>query len=197
MGDPRDTSGHRPYLALYPGRVYHLDGLDDDEPDWHHIHTVLGRIHRFGGRSRLTVLHHAFAAYEMASAAGSATRLLAFVHDHHEALVGDMPYPIKRALGGAFGEVEDPAERYVRRWFGLTGADRALVKQIDVALTFAEAIHQGIATWDCPWIVESEFPRDVYTDFERLLTRTSRYPILSLVEEADVILSRVKRGTSP
>lgn len=195
MADPRDTSGRRPYLALYPGRVYHLDGLDDDEPDWHHIHTVLGRIHRFGGRSRLTVLHHAFAAYELLGGAGPATQRLGFLHDHHEALVGDMPYPIKRALAGAFGAVEDPAEHYVRRRFDLDGAVVADVKAIDVALTFGEAIHQGIATWGCPWIVESGFTERDYRNVRHVLAWAASRPVEALVDDADRLVATMRGPT--
>lgn len=191
--DPRDTSAPRLYLAMYPGRVYHLDGLDDEEPDWRHIHRVLSRIHRFGGRSRLTVLHHALTAYELAGAGNGATRLLAFIHDHHEALVGDVPYPIKRALGGAFSEVEGAAESYVRRRFDLTAADVARVKRIDVALTFGEAIYTGIATWGCPWIAESGFSLKDYAAVKLAIQAVAAFSTRALIDLADSMIGTFPR----
>lgn len=149
-GRPNDAVGH--YLALYPGAVWWLDCPNDQEPSWLHVHQVLARIHRFGGWSSLTVLHHALAAWHLTEGQSPATRALAFLHDHHEAFAGDMPYPIKRMMGDAWEAVERPAQRDVLRWFPVQGADESVVKSIDVALTFAEVLYEEIAGWDCPWI---------------------------------------------
>lgn len=191
--DPRDTSAPRLYLAEYPGRVYHLDGLDEEEPDWGYLHLTLSRIHRFGGRSPLTVLHHAIAMYMLFEDTDPATRCYAFIHDHHEALVGDVPYPIKRALGGAFEAIEAPAERYIQKWFALEAALVDVVKPIDVSLTFVEAIYTGIATWSDPWIVESGFTRFSYDQLVWAVRGCTWITAQAACAEADRILSRCKR----
>jgi len=177
--------------------VYHLDGLDEDEPDWHHIHMALGRIHRFGGRSRLTVLHHAFATMEMLSTVSPDTQRLGFLHDHHEALVGDVPYPVKQALGGAFDAVEALAERYIRQWFDLDGAVADAVKMADVALTFGEAIHEGIATWTCPWIAESGWRPSLIRSAAETVKKVSRLPLSDLTAEADALVARWRKEAKP
>lgn len=149
----------RPYLGLTPGTVYWLDGIgNDEEPDWHEIHVTLSRIHRFGGRSRLTVLQHALSTMALSMMEPIETRRLAFLHDHHEALVGDVPTPIKRVLGDSYRSVERHAEEYVRRWFTLDGHD--FVKSVDWRLCLAEAVDQCVADFQTPWVMEAGYTRD-------------------------------------
>jgi len=88
------------------------------------------------------------------------TRQLAFLHDHHGALVGDGPTPIKWAVGGAFKEVERHAEEYVRRWFTLGGHD--FVKAVDWRLCLAEAVAENIADFWTPWIMEAGYTREIH-----------------------------------
>jgi hypothetical protein len=151
----------RPYLGLTPNSVYWLDGIgNDEEPDWHEIHVTLSRIHRFGGRSQLTVLQHAFATMTLSMMEPPETQRLAFLHDHHEALVGDVPTPIKRVVGKAFKAVERHAEEYVRRWFTLGGHD--FVKAVDWRLCLAEAVAENIADFWTPWIMEAGYTREIH-----------------------------------
>lgn len=152
---------NRPHIGLTPSKVYWLDGIgNDEEPDWHEIHVTLSRIHRFGGRSQLTVLQHAFATMALSMMESPETRQLAFLHDHHEAFVGDVPTPIKWAVGGAFKEVERHAEEYVRRWFTLGGHD--FVKSVDWRLCLAEAVAENIADFWTPWIMEAGYTREIH-----------------------------------
>jgi hypothetical protein len=182
------------YIQVAPGVIYYLDGRDQPEPSWDALHSTLARLPRFGGRSRLSVLHHALAAHLVAETAGldRPTRLLALVHDHHEALVGDVPTPIKHALGGAFALVEAPAERYVRRWLDLDGADHEAVKAIDRRLCHEEAIMQRIATETCPWIAREDRSRE-RACIEMIALRTPR----QLRQRAAILLSREGQVARP
>lgn len=146
------------FLALSPGKVYHLDGTPNlTEPDWPDVHRTLARTTRFGGRSPWSVLSHALAvrhALVLLEASPMAVHH-GFFHDHHEALVGDVPYPIGRALGSAWVTLEKSAEEYTRRWFdwsALTADDAQLVHDVDVAATYVEALMAGVAKETCPWV---------------------------------------------
>lgn len=148
------------FLALAPDKVYHLDGTPNtDEPDWDDVHRTLSRIHRFGGRSPYSVLDHAFAvrhALILLEAPSMAVHH-GFFHDHHESLVGDVPYPIGQALGNAWEKVHSEAQAYMRRWFDwgdLTSDDAQLVHDIDVAATYVEALLSGVARPTCPWVAK-------------------------------------------
>lgn len=64
-----------------------------------------------------------------------ALMLACLVHDLHEALVGDVPTPIKRMLGEAWYEFEDEVELAVLNFLGLTeltGEWRDRVKHCDL-----------------------------------------------------------------
>lgn len=146
------------FLALRPGTVYHLDGTPNNvEPDWSEFHRTMARIYRFGGRSPYSVLDHALAvrhALVLLEASPMAIHH-GFFHDHHESLVGDVPYPIGRALGSAWVTLEKSAEEYTRRWFdwsALTSDDAKLVHDVDVSATYVEAILAGVAMETCPWV---------------------------------------------
>lgn len=148
------------FLALRPGSVFHLDGTTNTvEPDWPDLHRVLARLPRFGGRSPYSVLDHALAVrYALVLLEASPIAVHhGFFHDHHEALVGDMPYPIGRALGAPWSDLEREAKAYCAKWFNwstLMSDDIQLVHDVDVAATYVEALLAGIARPNCPWVAE-------------------------------------------
>lgn len=184
----------RPYLALHPGAVYYLDGDNAGPPDWHRVHVALSRLPRFHGYSSLTVLHHAFAVRWLLAEQGAspATVRLGFLHDHHEALIGDVPSPIKHVLGPAWKEqIEAPAERYVRRWFDLDGADVAAVKAADLGFCYAEAIREGVAAFGDEWLCG--FDRADYDLYAPHMSAAVAHSALSLVREAGRIVARELR----
>lgn len=166
------------YLALTNGRRYCLDGSDQDPPDWHELHVALSRLPRFHGYSRVSVLRHALAVHRLLGEQGyeGATLRLGFLHDHHEALVGDVPSPIKALLGDRWEAIEAPAAAYVRRWFDLEGADEAAVRAADVGMLRAEAVHQGIARFGDGWLGD-------YSEADHL--RLS--PMLSTVYDGGIV----------
>ena len=181
---------NRPYLALSPGNVYYLDGDNPQPPDWHRIHVALARVPRFHGYSRLSVLHHAFAVRWFLAEQGCdvATVRLGFLHDHHEALVGDLPYPMKAPLGPAWEAIEKPAERYIRRWFDFSGADVAAVKAADVGFCYAEAIREGVANYEDEWL--NGFDRSDYARYEPHMDAAAAHVTAALLREADRIVAR-------
>ena len=184
----------RPYLTLSPGAVYYLDGDNPAPPDWHRLHVALSRVPRFHGYSSVTVLQHAFAVrwFLEAQRFDAATVRLGFIHDHHEALVGDLPTPIKALLGAAWKErIEAPAERYVRRWFDLAGADEAAVKAADVGFALAEAICEGVADFGEEWL--GGFDRDDYALYAPHLYEAENHYTDALVALADAIVAREVR----
>lgn len=185
----------RPYLALYPGAVYYLDGDNAAPPDWHRLHVALSRVPRFHGYSSLTVLQHAFAVrwFLEEQRFSAATVRLGFIHDHHEALVGDLPTPIKAMLGPTWKEqIEAPAERYVRRWFDLDGADDVAVKMADTGYALAEAIREGVASFGDDWL--GGFDQSDYDLYRGHLDDVENHYTETLVRMADEIVAREVRA---
>ena len=80
---------------------------------WAHISLLLTRlmsVKRFAGATDWTVLQHTAMMAEMAKALGASEQelLAIWVHDLHEALIGDIPTPVKRLVGyEEFKKVED------------------------------------------------------------------------------------------
>lgn len=97
---------HHDYCTLSLDSYWDLTtGRIEGPWSWQEIHIRLARIHRFSGASIYSVLHHAWAVAHVVKERGGNEKG-AFLHDHHEALIGDIPSPLKRLMGYAFHQVD-------------------------------------------------------------------------------------------
>lgn len=111
------------------------------------VWTALGRMNRFLGHTRrpYTVLEHSLLVAEILQMRGEdpAVVMAGLLHDAKEAYVGDIPTPIKKALGPAFAARLEDLERHI---------DSAICKHvgIPVELITCEAVKQ--ADIDALWL---------------------------------------------
>lgn len=115
----------------------------DNAPSLYDIGWNLSRIPRYVGGTPepWSVLQHSYACAQYARETGGAPRvqLHALLHDAHEAVTGDIPYPWKSPDMSAFQEELD--RRIFASLFiaGPTPDEAALVKKADEAILFAES----------------------------------------------------------
>lgn len=121
----------------------------------------LAQINRFTGHARrpycvaehsllvLDIVEHLFAP------ASVHLRLAALMHDAHEAYVGDMASPTKRAVGEAWYTLEHRIERTLRSAWGLhtaTYEHQHAIKQADLialATERAQLLPPSPSLWQC------------------------------------------------
>lgn len=85
-------SGHSKSLVTLD-----LQALPEIQLEW--VASRLARIYRNVGTSTYTVLDHSLAVHDMLpEGASGELRLYALLHDAAEALIGDVPSPVKRAI---------------------------------------------------------------------------------------------------
>jgi hypothetical protein len=111
-------------------------------------------IRRFGGRGLDDLSHSLVVRAALPPDASRAAKLHALTHDHHEALVGDLPTPLKRLLEACgdtlWREVEQLAARAVERLAGIepTDEDCEAVRVADQIALRVEARALGIDLGD-------------------------------------------------
>jgi hypothetical protein len=106
---------------------------------------ALSLICRFGGHTveHYSVVQHSLLVVRILSAmaASPAVLLAGLMHDAHEAYIGDIPTPIKSALGFNWRQLELQAENAVQEAFGLTSImkrNKALIKHADMVALATE-----------------------------------------------------------
>lgn len=111
---------------------------------------VLGRTLRFGGHANpeWTVLHHSMlVALLWLRAYGPEGVEHALLHDLHEAITGDIPSPVKAAIGRKeIDRVQDELDLRVYKMVESPlpdTTDKALVKIVDYAALFIEGHYIG------------------------------------------------------
>lgn len=102
----------------------------------------LAREHRFQGQMPWTVLQHqracGLAAEQLSNDKAFQARVK--THDLHEAVMRDIPSPVKAALGDVYQDLEDTVQLKLEQAMGIT-ASRAyeeLLKDIDRTMLFME-----------------------------------------------------------
>lgn len=123
------------------------------------IATSLSRLPRFLGATRgphpYSVAQHSVHVAELAAHWGAPPRLqlAALFHDAAEALTGDIPTPLKLALGEPFRRIERALEDAVRRRWRITHSLRdPMVTQCDEAMLATERRDLlAESAWSWPW----------------------------------------------
>lgn len=103
---------------------------------------------RYHNRIPWTVLLHSIVVGKVAVALYENNVPLiqkAFCHDLQEAVIRDVPTPIKNAIGNAWYNVEDMIQQKIFTALGIdariSGSDEALVNEIDKAVGYTEAVY--------------------------------------------------------
>ena len=122
-----------------PARLVPTDVVIED------IAHSLSLICRFGGHTRehYSVAQHSLLVMRILSAvdAPAIIQMAGLLHDAHEAYVGDMPTPLKVALGSCWHKVEHQAACAVYEAFGLTDIMKrhhAIIKNADLVALATE-----------------------------------------------------------
>lgn len=136
-------------FSTFTGRE--VDPHNRTGPSLTDIAVSLGRHPRFGGMGKAyhwTVLHHSLAAQRLAVACGYGhkTRLLALLHDAHEAITGDIPTDWKTP---DIREHQDSIDDRIFEEIGVefTHLEYDRVKLIDWTLLHAEGHAVGPSNW--------------------------------------------------
>lgn len=129
---------------------------------------------RFGGHTRA---HYSVAQHSILVAAlvwhrtnDPAARLLALLHDAHEAFTGDLIQPMKQMIvayvGGALRAIEGAVDSAIWRWANVTvnGALVAEVKRADAAILLWER-DRFLGRPPQPWVLDGKVDELVDADF--------------------------------
>jgi 5'-deoxynucleotidase YfbR-like HD superfamily hydrolase len=110
--------------------------------------TGIALENRYHNRIPWTVLLHSIVVGKVAVALYENNVPLiqkAFCHDLQEAVIRDVPTPIKNAIGNAWYNVEDMIQQKIFTALGIdariSGSDEALVNEIDKAVGYTEAVY--------------------------------------------------------
>lgn len=135
-----------PRRAVFqPGRTPDLSELTLRD-----LAAMLAKVNRFGGATRLpySVAQHSVFVSHLVAVHGGSTRaqMWGLMHDAHEAFIGDIPTPVKRALSSAgqiaVNDLCDKIDRALAARFGEIGhtaEDERLVEQCDLIALSTEA----------------------------------------------------------
>lgn len=122
---------------------------------------ALAQINRFTGHARrpYSVAEHSLLVLEIIehlfAPASVHCRLAALMHDAHEAYVGDMATPMKRALGDAYALIEHRFERTLRSAWALHGPAHdfgTVIRQADLIALATERVQlmpPSPVLWEC------------------------------------------------
>lgn len=127
--------------------------------------TSLSRLARFLGNTRggpaYSVAQHSLLVMHILEDQGQPSSLLraALLHDAHEALMGDIPTPVKRAAGPALAALEGRLQAAMFRRFGLIEslAHHPLISWADRVALHSER-RDLLAPSQWPWPGEDEAP---------------------------------------
>ena len=136
-------------IETFTGRFFDYREPDARDVDPLSIAHALGNICRYTGHCRVfySVAAHSLLCAELARLHNLPTRieLLALVHDAHEAYVGDVNSPLKRAMNGSsdrYADIEARAELVVLEALGVappSASERHTVKCLDLIALKTEA----------------------------------------------------------
>lgn len=133
-----DLCTKHPYMITFTGLKVYPDALQPDQISVIDIANGLGREGRFGNQSDhfYSVAQHSVL---LAENLPKHLRLWAMLHDASEALIHDMPKPIKRAIPG-YAAMEARLSKCIFAAFGLEGEVPKEVKEADNRIVLDEAM---------------------------------------------------------
>lgn len=155
---PRSTVHSACFVQLHSGRCVDLLAPDLAEVTLTDLATGLARIPRFLGATRgdhaYSVAQHSVLVAQLLQHAPLPLRRAALLHDAHEAILGDIATPVKRALGRQLvAELERRIALPLYARFRLAPAllDDARVKHADrTALAMERRDLMARSAWDWP-----------------------------------------------
>lgn len=135
--------------------------VDLIEPDLSHVGLndiawSLSRIARFNGHTDTSipysVAQHSVHVARLVEHLGlpREAQFAALMHDAHEAFIGDIPTPVKRAIGDAIKALDSRLEEAVRTRFGLATEFRSAIKAADLCALIEER-HRFMADQTLDW----------------------------------------------
>lgn len=137
------------FMTTATGRVWPLLSATAEDVHWPDIARQLARIPRFAGCTDAgiySVAQHSVAVMAMVD---PCARPHALLHDAHEAYIGDMITPMKRALGMAGAYAAQTLNFHAHHG---TGIVEAALQQIRSTADAAIHSRAGIAMpWQAPW----------------------------------------------
>lgn len=125
--------------------------------------TCIGRETRFQNQVPWSVLQHSLAMGKACEILFGGNTLLiqhGYLHDLHEAIVKDVPTPVKRAVGKAWYQMENQVASKLMealRVGALGDDDEKLLKQLDRVMAFVEGCHLHSSEWVELCMSEEEF----------------------------------------
>ena len=102
------------------GRMDFARPFEEAAYTWAELAVMLSRICRYNGAIPWSVGQHLLLCDDLARALPKLTRRYVRFHDVHEALVMDVPSPLKPFLGAPYADLEARAEADVHRRAGLS-----------------------------------------------------------------------------
>lgn len=141
------------------GRFFDFAGPTVESIDLWDIARSLAHTCRFGGHVRrfYSVAEHSLLVRDLVVEAGHPRLALAALHhDSHEAYVGDLPTPLKNAIGDGYRPMVDAIDGAIAGWLGIDPGwfHHPAIKQADTLALRMEAAalkdSQGIVG-DWPW----------------------------------------------
>lgn len=123
------------WITLHSGRHFDLARVDQSEISVEDIAHGLAHICRYAGQCRrfFSVAEHSVLVSQVASQ----SKLAALFHDAAEAIVGDMPAPLKRMLP-EFKAIETSIEQCIFRSVGISWPPPVQIKQADYQVMATE-----------------------------------------------------------
>lgn len=151
-----------PWAQTYTGRAVDLLRPDPLSIDIEDIAVTLARIPRFNGHTRTawSVAAHSLAVERVCQPTGTmpepAERLIALLHDAHEAYTGDIINPMQVAIGkGGIRDVQYALQQAIHHRFGLPTfipePTRGMVKHADLVMLATEKA-QLMGPEPRPWV---------------------------------------------
>ena len=137
-------SGERIYLLTPEATEIHFETITH----------VLAHTPRFGGhltQDYSVAAHSVHVAELMRERYGDDGAFLGLMHDAHEAYVGDMPTPLKNALGRKWRQLEKPWEHYIREHFGVSQTPELLAALKEADLQALTVERHTLLAHHVPW----------------------------------------------
>lgn len=120
------TATQRHRLETYSGQFVDYDDPDPATISIYDIAHALSQVSRFGGHTKhfYSVAEHSILVSRLLDkSAHGAFRLAALLHDAHEAYLGDIPTPLKNALGPEYRQMVDRMDYAIAKHVGLWSSD--------------------------------------------------------------------------
>jgi len=191
----------RPYIRLSDGTVVYPDDPLASTPTLAGLLGGVARICRYQGHRPWTVLQHLWLCDELVrhehhpDREQAQLRLLVLLHDLHEAVVGDIPSPLKPLLGEPFAALEAAWEERVHGLFGIavpSGEWKDEVKRIDRAALAIEKAAFPLPGDSEPGLDESRLGVQDASRWVYTLRAMARGPRLTSSVLQDVVDDRIR-----